>query len=371
MIIGIPKEIKDNENRVALTPAGAEALCSAGHRVFLETDAGIGSGFSDEAYASCGVEICTERRSLFDAAEMILKVKEPLPCEYELFHEGQVLFTYLHLAAAPQLTHALIIGRVTAIAYETIEGPDGSLPLLTPMSEIAGRMATQIGAHYLEKYHGGKGVLLGGAPGVAAAEVVIVGGGIVGTNAAWIALGMGAHVTIIEKSPERLRFLDDLFERRVTTIMSNRYNVASWTRRADLLIGAVLIPGARAPRLITESMVQSMEPGSVIVDVAVDQGGCVETVDRTTSHSQPIYLRHGVLHYAVPNMPGSVARTATVALTNVTIKQVLQIAASGWKAVARKSLGFAKGISISNGAVTYQPVAESIGQPCVPLEQLL
>jgi alanine dehydrogenase len=371
MIIGVPKEIKNNENRVALTPAGAEALCLAGHTLFVEKGAGIGSGFTDETYTGYGAEILSDKQELFARAEMIMKVKEPLPPEYEFFHEGQVLFTYLHLAPEPELTKALIAKKVTGIAYETIEGPNHTLPLLTPMSEIAGRMATQIGAHFLEKHQGGKGVLLGGVPGVAAAKVLVIGGGIVGTNAARVALGMGARVTIIDKSGERLRQLDDQFSGQIATIMSNRYNIASWTRRADLVIGAVLIPGARAPKLVTEDMVKAMEPGSVLVDVAIDQGGCIETIDHITTHSDPTFVKHGVIHYAVANMPGAVARTSTIALTNVTIDYALEIASKGWQSAVRRNPGLAKGVNVTQGKVTYKAVADAIGLPYAPLEGLL
>ena len=371
MIIGVPKEIKNNENRVALTPAGAEALCLAGHTLFVEKGAGIGSGFTDETYTGYGAEILSDKQELFARAEMIMKVKEPLPPEYDLFHEGQVLFTYLHLAPEPELTKALLAKKVTGIAYETIEGPNRTLPLLTPMSEIAGRMATQIGAHFLEKHQGGKGVLLGGVPGVAAAKVVVIGGGIVGTNAARVALGMGARVTIIDKSGERLRQLDDQFSGQIATIMSNRYNIASWTRRADLVIGAVLIPGARAPKLVTEDMVKAMEPGSVLVDVAIDQGGCIETIDHITTHSDPTFVKHGVIHYAVANMPGAVARTSTIALTNVTIDYALEIASKGWQSAVRRNPGLAKGVNVTQGKVTYKAVADAIGLPYAPLEGLL
>jgi alanine dehydrogenase len=371
MIIGVAKEIKNNENRVALTPAGAEELHNAGHRVLVEAGAGIGSGFADEAYASVGAEIIREKQKLFDLSEMIMKVKEPLPPEYGLFHAGQILFTYLHLAPEPELTEALLKAKVTGIAYETIETPNRSLPLLIPMSEIAGRMATQIGAHFLEKHEGGKGVLLGGVPGVAAARVVVVGGGIVGTNAARIAQGMGARVTVIDSSAERLRQLDDLFMGQVATVISNRYNIAACTREADLVIGAVLIHGAKAPKLVTEKMVQAMEPGSVIVDVAIDQGGCVETSDHVTTHSNPTFTKHGVIHYAVANMPGAVARTSTLALTNVTIQYALQIAGRGWKTMAKENPGFAKGINVTDGHLTYQAVAEALNLPYTSLDSLL
>ena len=371
MIIGVAKEIKNNENRVALTPAGAEAMRDGGHKVLVEEGAGIGSGFADATYAGYGAEILSDKKKLFDASDMIMKVKEPLPPEYNLFHEGQILFTYLHLAPEPELTAVLLKAKVTGIAYETIELPNRSLPLLIPMSEIAGRMATQVGAHFLEKHEGGKGVLLGGVPGVAAAKVVVVGGGIVGTNAARVALGMGARVVIIDSSAERLRQLDDLFMGQVTTISSNRYNIAKWTKSADLVIGAVLIHGARAPKLVTEAMVADMEPGSVIVDVAIDQGGCVETCDHITTHSSPTFVKHGVVHYSVANMPGAVARTSTLALTNVTIQYALQIAGKGWKTMARENPGFAKGLNVTGGYLTYQAVADELNLPYTKLDTLL
>ena len=371
MIIGVAKEIKNNENRVAMTPAGAEAFRSAGHTVLVEAGAGVGSGFSDEMYANYGAEIINDKRKLFDTAEMIMKVKEPLEPEYDLFHEGQLLFTYLHLAPEPELTHALLKAKVTGIAYETIELPNHSLPLLIPMSEIAGRMATQVGAHFLEKHEGGKGVLLGGVPGVEPAQVVVIGGGIVGTNAARIAKGMGARVAIIDSSAERLRQLDDLFQGTVMTISSNSYNIAEWTRKADLLIGAVLIHGAKAPKLVTENMVKTMTAGSVIVDVAIDQGGCVETCDHVTTHSNPTFVKHGVVHYSVANMPGAVARTSTLALTNVTLPYALQIAGRGWKAMAKENAGFAKGINVTNGSLTYQAVADALKIPYTELASLL
>ena len=363
MIIGVIKEIKNNENRVALTPAGAESLCAGGHKVLVEAGAGLGSGFSDKLYVENGAEIIFDKRNLFDSADMIMKVKEPLAAEYELFHEGQILFTYLHLAPEPELTRALLKAKVTGIAYETIEGINRCLPLLIPMSEIAGRMATQVGAHLLEKHAGGKGVLLGGVPGVESAQVVVIGGGIVGTNAARIAKGMGARVTIIDSSAERLRQLDDLFQGQIMTISSNSYHIAEWTRKADLLIGAVLIHGAKAPKLVKEAMVKTMEPGSVIVDVAIDQGGCVETCDHVTTHSEPTFIKHGVVHYSVANMPGAVARTSTLALTNVTLPYALQIAGRGWRTMVGENAGFARGINVTNGHLTYQAVAEALKLP--------
>lgn len=370
MIIGVAKEIKNNENRVALTPAGTEALKKAGHTVLVEQSAGIGSGFSDESYVQAGGEIIADKKALFDKSDMIIKVKEPLAPEYDLFHEGQILFTYLHLAPEPELTKALLDKKVVGIAYETIER-NRTLPLLVPMSEVAGRMSVQVGAHCLEKPFGGKGVLLGGVPGVESAQVVIIGGGIVGTNAAKMAVGMGARVTIIDKCTDRLNYLDDIFSGRVTTVMSNSYNIANWVKKADLLIGAVLLPGAKAPKLVTEEMVKTMEPGSVIVDVAIDQGGSVETIDRVTTHSDPTFVKHGVVHYSVANMPGAVARTSTFALTNATLEYALQIANKGWKAALQADPGLAKGLNVYDGKVTFQGVAEAHNLPYVPVEKIL
>ncbi|MDI3280341.1 MAG: alanine dehydrogenase, partial [Bacillota bacterium] len=299
MIIGVPKEIKANENRVAITPAGVAELVRAGHKVYIERGAGLGSGIEDAAYEAQWARILPRAEEVWAGAEMILKVNEPLPSEYPLMREGQIIFTYLHLAPAPELTRALLERRVVGIAYETVQPDDGSLPLLTPMSEVAGRMAVQIGAEFLQKNRGGRGVLLGGVPGVPPAEVVILGGGTVGLNAAKIAIGMGAHVTILDKNPNRLRYLDDVLHGNVITVMSNVHTVERSVQYADLLIGAVLLPGAKAPRLVTEEMVKKMKPGSVIVDVAIDQGGCIETIDRATTHDDPVYEKYGVLHYAV------------------------------------------------------------------------
>ncbi|BBB90786.1 alanine dehydrogenase [Methylomusa anaerophila] len=370
MIIGVAKEIKNNENRVALTPAGTATLVKAGQRVLFEHSAGIGSGFSDESYIKAGAEIVTDKKELFDKAEMIMKVKEPLAPEYDLFHGGQILFTYLHLAPEPALTKALLAKKVIGIAYETIER-NHSLPLLIPMSEVAGRMAVQVGAHWLEKTFSGKGILLGGVPGVESAQVVIIGGGVVGTHAAKMAIGMGARVAIIDKSSERLAYLDDIFGGRVTTIMSNSYNIADWVKQADLLIGAVLLPGAKAPKLVSEEMVKTMEPGSVIVDVAIDQGGSIETIDRATTHSDPTYVKYGVVHYSVANMPGAVARTSTLALTNATIEYALQIASKGWKEALRADSGLAKGLNVFEGKVTFPGVAEAHNLPYTPVAEIL
>lgn len=361
VIIGVPKEIKNNENRVGLTPAGAASYINNGHEVHIETGAGLGSGFTDQDYIAVGAKIVSTAREAW-AGDMVIKVKEPLPEEYGYFREGLTLYTYLHLAAEPELTKALLENKVNAIAYETIQLENGSLPLLTPMSEVAGRMSIQIGARFLEKPNGGKGVLLGGVPGVLPAEVVIVGGGVVGTNAAKMALGLGASVTILDINADRLRQLDDLFHGQVKTLMSNSFNLAEAVKRADLLIGAVLIPGARAPRLVTEDMVKSMKPGSVIVDVAIDQGGSIETIDRITTHSNPTYEKHGVVHYAVANIPGSVARTSTLALSNVTVPYGLQIANKGFKRAALENRAIAKGLNTVNGELTCKAVAEAHGQ---------
>lgn len=370
MIIGVPKEIKNNENRVAMTPAGVAAFVHAGHQVVIETQAGVGSGFTDEQYVQEGATIVAAAKEAW-AADMVMKVKEPIAEEYVYFREGLVLFTYLHLAPEPELTKALVDKKVTAIAYETIQLDNGALPLLTPMSEVAGRMSVQIGAQFLEKSKGGKGVLLAGVPGVEAGRVTVVGGGIVGTNAAKIALGMGAKVTLLDINPDRLRELDELFQGHVQTLMSNRYNLAKAVKEADLLIGAVLVPGARAPRLVSEEMVKAMEPGSVIVDVAIDQGGSIETIDRVTTHSDPTYVKHGVVHYAVANMPGAVARTSTLALTNVTIPYGVQIATKGYKKAAQENRALARGINVVDGKVTYKAVADALGYPHVEVDTIL
>lgn len=371
MIIGVPKEIKPNENRIAITPSGVNALKQAGHQVFIETRAGAGSGFSDQEFLNAGAEILAAPAEVFQKADMIMKVKEPLPQEYDLFKEGQILYTYLHLSGVdPELTNVLKRHKITGIAYETVELPNGDLPLLTPMSEVAGRMATQVGIHFLEKTHGGRGVLLGGVPGTPPAEVVVIGGGIVGTNAAKMAYGLGARVTILDISPARMRYLDDIFGGNITTLMSNPYNIAECCRKADLLIGAVLIPGARAPRLVTEDMVKEMKEGSVIVDVAIDQGGSVETIDRVTTHAEPTYVKHGVVHYSVANMPGAVPRTSTIALTNATLPYALQLANKGIQAI-KDDPALAKGVNTFKGHVTYKAVAQDLGHEYKPLEQLL
>jgi len=370
MRVGIPKEIKNNENRVGITPAGVKTLVNAGHEVAVEKSAGLGSGFSDEEYRSHGAVIMNQAVEVWNFAEMIMKVKEPLPEEYCFFREGLILFTYLHLAPEPELTKTLLSQKVRAVAYETVQLNDGSLPLLTPMSEVAGRMAVQIGAQFLEKPYGGKGVLLGGVPGVQQAEVVIIGGGVVGTNAAKVALGMGAHVTLLDLNANRLRYLDDIFEGKVATLMSDSYHIEQAVAKADLVIGAVLIPGSRAPKLVKDYMVRQMSEGSVIVDVAIDQGGSIETIDRVTTHANPTYVKHGVVHYAVANMPGAVARTSTLALTNVTTPYALKIANQGLEACAKHLPEVAKGINVYDGHITNPGVADSLGYPYIKIEEL-
>lgn len=371
MIIGLPKEIKNNENRVALIPAGVQALVDAGHRVIAEAGAGEGSGFSDASYQAAGAQILPAAKQVWDRADLIVKVKEPLPSEYGYFREGLILFTYLHLAAAGDLVYKLLEKKVDAVAYETIQQSDGSLPLLLPMSEVAGRMSIQIGAHFLEKAHGGRGVLLGGVPGVEPGQVVIVGGGIVGTNAAKMAVGLRARVTILENNPKRLRELEDLFGTNAQVIMSNSYNIARAVAGADLLVGAVLIPGARAPHLVKEEMVKQMKPGSVIVDVAIDQGGSIETIDRVTTHDDPVYTKHGVIHYAVANMPGAVARTSTYALTNVTLCYALEIANKGYLRAIKENKALSCGVNVIDGKLTYEAVAKSLNLEYTPLENVI
>ncbi|ADU31116.1 alanine dehydrogenase [Evansella cellulosilytica] len=369
MLIGVPKEIKNNENRVALTPSGVDTLIKSGHQVLIETDAGIGSGFSDEDYIAAGAVI-VEKASDAWTVEMVMKVKEPLPAEYQYFHKGLVLFTYLHLAAEPDLAKALTENEVIAIAYETVE-VNRTLPLLTPMSEVAGRMATQIGAQFLQKFNGGKGILLAGVPGVSRGNVTIIGGGVVGTNAAKLAIGLGANVTIIDLSADRLRQLDDIFGNSIQTLMSNPTNIANTVANSDLVIGAVLIPGAKAPKLVTEQMIQRMTPGSVIVDVAIDQGGIFETVDHITTHDNPTYNKHGVVHYAVANMPGAVPRTSTVALTNVTVPYALQIANKGVKQAISENRALEMGVNTAGGFITYEAVAKDLGYGYVAVDVAL
>ncbi|MBD8497856.1 alanine dehydrogenase [Paenibacillus arenosi] len=370
MIIGVPAEIKNNENRVAATPAGVMALSQAGHKVLIQSGAGVGSGFEDHDYEQAGAVIVQQAADVWAQAEMIMKVKEPLPAEYGYFRKGLILFTYLHLAAEPELAKALLDSGVIGIAYETVE-VNRTLPLLTPMSEVAGRMAAQIGAQFLEKVHGGKGILLGGVPGVQRGKVTIIGGGVVGTNAAKIAVGLGADVTIIDLSADRLRQIEDIFGTSVQTLMSNPMHIAESVRHSDLVIGAVLIPGAKAPKLVTEAMIQSMQPGSVVIDVAVDQGGIVETVDRVTTHDQPTYVKHGVVHYAVANMPGAVSRTSTMALTNVTLPYALQIANKGLERALQENKALLAGVNTAGGEMTYHAVARDLGYSYVPVEDAL
>jgi alanine dehydrogenase len=369
MIVGVPREIKPGEQRVALTPAGAHALREAGHTVLVEKGAGLGSGIRDDEYGGVGVELASADE-VWRRAELVLKVKEPVSEEYPRLRAGQILFTYLHLAPAPELTRALREAATIAIAYETVQRPDGSLPLLTPMSEVAGRLAVQEGAFYLARAHGGRGILLSGVPGVPPGNVVIIGAGIVGVNAARMAIGLGADVSILDVNPDRLRAVDDLFAGRVVTIMSNAFNLQAVVRRADLLVGAVLITGARAPVLVTAAMVTTMKEGAVIVDVAVDQGGCVETI-RPTTLMEPTYRVGGVVHYGVANMPALVPRTSTFALTNATLPYVLEVANKGAARAARENPALARGINVWRGRVVHPAVAESVGEPTTPLETVL
>ncbi|KMJ55566.1 alanine dehydrogenase [Bacillus sp. LL01] len=370
MIIGIPKEIKNNENRVAITPAGVVALTKSGHEILIEQGAGIGSGFEDTDYTAAGATIIPAAKDVWAKAEMVMKVKEPLSSEYGYFRKGLILFTYLHLAAEPELAKALVDSGVIAIAYETVE-VNRTLPLLTPMSEVAGRMASQIGAQFLEKSKGGKGILLSGVPGVKRGKVTIIGGGVVGTNAAKIAVGLGADVTLIDLSADRLRQLDDQFGNDIQTLMSNPLNIAEAVKESDLVIGAVLIPGAKAPKLVTEEMIKSMSPGSVVVDVAIDQGGIIETVDQITTHDNPTYTKHGVVHYAVANMPGAVSRTSTIGLTNVTMPYALQIANKGVEKAVAENPALALGVNVANGDVTYNAVARDLGYELVSVVDAL
>ena len=362
MIIGVPKEIKDNEARVGVTPAGVKALAEAGHTVLVETQAGALSGFPDAEYQEAGAEIVGEAGYVWGKSDTVVKVKEPIEPEYAFFRDGLVLFTYLHLAPLPALTEKLLECKVIGIAYETVRDRKGTLPLLTPMSEVAGRMSVQVGAAYLEKEHGGRGILLGGVPGVPPAHVTIVGGGVVGSNAAKIALGFGAKVTLVDVNLNRLRELDDIFGGRLYTLASNSYNLAHATREADLVIGAVLIPGSMAPRLVTRAMVAGMKKGSVIVDVAIDQGGCVETA-RPMSHSNPSYVVDGVVHYCVTNMPGAVPHTSTLALTNSTFPYLLRIANLGVREAVRQDAGLAEGLNTWLGRLTCRGVGESQQRP--------
>lgn len=370
MIVGVPKEIKDNEYRVSLTPGGAYQLAREGHRVLVEQGAGQGSGFVDSEYAEAGAEMASNAADVWRRAEMIIKVKEPLPQEYGLMREGLLLYTYLHLAADEELTKQLLKLKVTGVAYETVELSDGSLPLLTPMSEVAGKMAVQIAAHCLEKVSGGRGKLLGGIPGVLPADVVILGGGVVGTNAALVALGMGASVLIVDINADRLRYLTEVLHGNLKTLVSSPRNIAEAVRRADVVIGSVLVKGAKAPRLVTREMVSTMKPGSVIVDVAVDQGGCIETT-HPTSHSQPTFLVDGVLHYCVPNIPGAVPRTSTYGLSNATLPYAMKLANKGFLHAVKENAALAKGVNTYQGHITYKAVADASGVEYRALEALV
>jgi alanine dehydrogenase len=370
MVIGVPKEIKTAENRVALVPSGAEALVHAGHTVYVERNAGVGSGFPDSKYEAAGAQILDTADEVWQRAEMIMKVKEPIDQEWPRMKKGQVIFTYFHFAAAEELTRAVMASGAIAIAYETVQLPTGELPLLTPMSEVAGRMSVLEGAKYLEKFFGGRGILVGGVPGVAPAKVVIIGGGIVGSNAARMAAGLGANVVILDVSLNRLRYLADVMPANVSTLYSNRHNILDQIREADIVVGAVLLPGAKAPHLVRRADLKTMQPGSVIVDVAVDQGGCVETIHPTT-HEDPIYVVEGVIHYAVANMPGAVSRTSTLALTNATFPYALTLANKGWKPACRDDRALALGLNIVDGKVVYPGVADAFGLDYVPVEKVL
>ncbi len=370
MIIGVPKEIKTNENRIALAPAGVELLVSDGHIVYVEDGAGEGSGFSNEDYLAVGAKLLPTADAVWAIAEMIMKVKEPIAVEWPRMRPGQIIYTYFHFAAAEELTRAVIDSGAIAVAYETVQLPNGELPLLTPMSEVAGRMAVQEGAKYLEKLYGGRGVLLGGVPGVAPAEVAIIGGGVVGINSAKIAAGMGAHVTILDISLDRLRYLDDVLPKNVDTVYSNRHNILECIIKADLVIGAVLLPGAKAPHLVKRADLALMKPGAVIVDVAVDQGGCVETIKPTT-HENPTYFVDGILHYAVANMPGGVPRTSTLALTNATLPYGRKLARSGWQQACKADPSLALGLNVVEGKVVYPGVAEAFNLPLADLSSVL
>ena len=369
MIIGVPKEIKTNENRIALVPAGAEAMVAAGHTVLVEQGGGLGSGFEDAQYESVGAKMLPVEE-VWAQAEMIMKVKEPIPVEYPRIREGQVLFPYFHFAADETLTRAIIDSKSVAIAYETVQLDSGELPLLTPMSEVAGRMSIQAGAKYLEKFYGGRGVLLGGVPGVAPANVLIIGGGVVGINAAKMAAGFGARVTILDRSLERLRYLSDVMPANVETLHSNRHTLLERLETADLVVGAVLLPGAKAPKLVKRADLKLMKKGAVIVDVAVDQGGCVETI-RPTTHENPIYDVDGVIHYGVANMPGAVPRTSTLALTNATFPYAAALVRMGWQEACRRDPALKLGLNVVDGKVVYDGVAEAFGLPLTPVDEVL
>jgi alanine dehydrogenase len=370
MIIGVPKEIKSNENRVALVPAGAEALVASGHDVRVEQGAGVGSGFPDAAYRDVGAKIVAKVDDVWAEAGLILKVKEPIAPEYKRIRAGQVLFTYFHFAASEELTRAIVGSRCVAIAYETVQLTSGELPLLTPMSEVAGRMAVQEGAKYLERTHGGSGILLGGVPGVLPAEVLVIGGGVVGANAARMAAGLGADVTLLDVSLERLRYLADVMPANVRLLYSNRHNLLQLLVRADLVVGAVLLPGAKAPKLVRREDLKLMKPGSVVVDVSVDQGGCIETIKPTT-HENPTYVVEGVIHYGVSNMPGAVPRTSTLALTNATFPYARRLARDGWQKACRDDGALRLGLNVVDGKVVYPGVAEAFGMDLVDVARVM
>lgn len=365
MIIGVPKEVKVKENRVGVVPGGVEVLVKAGHTVHIEKSAGVGAGITDETYEAAGAKIVDTADELWAGVDMVMKVKEPVAEEYHRMKKGLILYTYLHLAAEPELTKALVDNGVSAVAYETIEERDGSLPLLKPMSEVAGRMATQVGANCLARHSGGKGLLLGGVPGVRRGRVAIIGGGVVGINSAKMAIGLGAEVTILDVNSSRLAYLDDIFGTSAQTLMSNPENIAKTVAESDLLIGAVLVAGAKAPTLVSREMIQTMEPGSVVVDVAIDQGGSIETI-RPTTHEDPVYLEEDVIHYGVTNMPGDVPLTSTYGLTNVTLRYALDIANKGLHRALAENEGLRKGLNVHEGQVTYEAVAEALGYKYVP-----
>jgi alanine dehydrogenase len=370
MIIGVPKEIKNNENRVALTPAGAKELIKRGHQVYVQQSAGLGSGFSDQDYSAAGASLLPSIEATYQIAEMIMKVKEPIESEYNLIKPNQLLFTYFHFASYEPLTKAMVASKAICLAYETVEKADRSLPLLVPMSEVAGRMAIQKGANYLEKPLGGRGILLGGVPGVLPAKVLILGGGIVGTQAAWMAAGLGADVIIMDLSLPRMRYLADVMPANVKTMMSNEFNIREQIKQADLIVGAVLIPGAKAPHLITKDMLKDMKKGAVVVDVAVDQGGCIETCKPTT-HENPTYVIDDVVHYCVANMPGAVPYTSTLALTNATLPYAIQLADKGWKKAAQENADLVPGLNVIQGDIVYKAVAEAFNMPYTPVEKYL
>jgi alanine dehydrogenase len=370
MVIGVPKEIKNNENRVALTPAGVTELRKSGHTVYIQVNAGEDSGFPDEEYIAAGAIMLPTIEDVYGIAEMIMKVKEPIAAEYDLIKENQLLFTYFHFASSEELTNAMLAKGAVCLAYETVERPDRSLPLLVPMSEVAGRMAIQEGAKYLEKPLKGRGILLGGVPGVKPANVLVLGGGIVGTQAAKMAAGLGAHVTIMDVSLPRLRYLSDIMPPNVQTMMSNEYNIREMIKVCDLIVGAVLIPGAKAPHLITREMLKEMRPGTVLVDVAVDQGGCIETCSPTT-HENPTFIIDEVVHYCVANMPGAVPYTSTVALTNATLPYALQLANKGWQQACRDNMDLQLGLNVVDGKVVYKGVADAFGLPLTNVSDVL